>query len=106
LRLVAIRTGEGVIYRFMFLTPPALTRALTVELQRTTYSFRRLDAAEVAALKPLRLRVRTVAAGDTIARLAASWPGEDYREQKLRVMNGLDGGAEPAPGQRVKIVSE
>jgi predicted Zn-dependent protease len=106
LRLVAIRTAEGAVYRFMFLTPPVQTRAMTVELQRTTYSFRRLGAAEAAALKPLRLRVHRAAAGDTIARLAASWPGEEYREQKLRVMNGLDSGAEPVPGQRIKIVSE
>lgn len=106
LRLVAIRTGDGAIYRFMFLTPPALTRGMAVDLQRATYSFRRLDAAEAAALKPLRLHVRRAGSGDTIARLAASWPGEEYREQKLRVLNGLDAGAEPIPGQRVKVVRE
>lgn len=106
LRLVAIRVDEGAIYRFMFLTPPPLTQALATDLQRATYSFRRLDAAEAAALKPLRLRVRTARAGDTIVRLAAAWPGEDYAEQKLRVLNGLGEGAEPVPGQRVKIVSE
>ena len=42
LRLVVIRGGSGKqIFRFIFITPPELTRSLAMGLQRTTYSFRR-----------------------------------------------------------------
>ncbi len=42
-RLLAIRGGGVELFRFAFITPPALTRRLEVELQRTNYSFRRIS---------------------------------------------------------------
>ena len=37
LRMVAIQFGDGSIYRFRFLTPPALTGRLSADLWRTTF---------------------------------------------------------------------
>ena len=105
-RLVAIRHDPERIYRFAFLTPPRPNRALSLELRRTTYSFRRLSAAEAAALKPLRIRVVRVGAADTVASLAARMPYSDHRRLRFEVLNGLAPGARLRPGEFVKIVAE
>ncbi len=105
-RLVAIRERAGQIYRFAFITPPALTRRLALGLQRTTYSFRRLSPRETAAIKPLRLTVITVADGDTAATLARRMPFEKFRLKRFETLNGLRRGQTLVPGSRVKIVAE
>ncbi|MEX0697413.1 MAG: M48 family metalloprotease [Dongiaceae bacterium] len=106
LRLVVIRFDADTIFRFIFATPPALTERLSTDLRRTTYSFRRLSAAEAASLRPQRLRVVTVQPGDTVATLGQRMPFEDYREERFRVLNGLGSNDRLVPGQRVKIVTE
>jgi predicted Zn-dependent protease len=105
-RLVAVRFAADTIYRFTFVSPPALTDRLDADFRRTAYSLRRLSAAEAAALKPLRLRVVTARRGDTVEKLAAPLPFEDYKSERFRVLNGLKPGEEPEPGRRLKIVSE
>jgi predicted Zn-dependent protease len=105
-RLVAIRERAGQIYRFAFITPPALTRRLALGLQRTTYSFRRLSPQETAAIKPLRLTVITGADGDTAATLARRMPFEKFRLKRFETLNGLRRGQTLVPGSRVKIVAE
>ncbi|HLB79589.1 MAG TPA: M48 family metalloprotease [Dongiaceae bacterium] len=106
LRLVAIRFDADTIFRFIFATPPALTERLSLDLRRTTYSFRRLSAAEASSLRPQRLRVVTARSGDTVADLAQRLPFDDYREERFRVLNGLGPADRLVPGQRVKIVVE
>jgi predicted Zn-dependent protease len=106
LRLVAIRVDARTIYRFLFVTPTAMTPRIATELRRTTYSFRRLSDAEVAQLKPLRLRIRTVGPGDTVDSLASRMPFEDFRRERFEVMNGLSSRAQLSPGMRVKIITE
>jgi predicted Zn-dependent protease len=105
-RLVAIRYSRGRIYRFLFLTPPRLTRQLQGGLQQTAYSFRRLSGGEAAALKPKRLRIVTVRAGDSVDRLAARMAVSEHRVERFRVLNALPEGTGLRPGERVKIVSE
>lgn len=106
IRLVAVRYDPGTVYRFVFVTPPALTDRLATELQRTTYSFRKLSEREAAALRPQRLRVVTVQPGDSVASLARRLPFDNLREERFRVLNGLRPGQEVRPGDRVKIVVE
>ena len=105
-RLVAIRYDPKTIYRMMFLTPPALSGPLNLPLRRTTYSFRRLGAAEAARLKPLRLRVVTVKPGDTVHTLAARMAFDDYQAPRFRVLNGLSETDRLKVGQKVKIITE
>lgn len=104
-RLVAIREGPDKIYRFVFVTPPSATGSLREELQRTTYSFRRLSADEAAAIRPLRISVVTVAPGDTqqslAKRMATALPLETFR-----ALNGLQAGEGLQPGEKVKIVTD
>jgi predicted Zn-dependent protease len=105
-RLVAIRFDADTIFRFIFLTKAEQTGALARELQETTYSFRRLTPAEAARLHPQEIRVVAVRAGDSVAKLAAKMPFPDLREQRFRVLNGLNPGDRLTPGEHVKIVVE
>ncbi len=105
-RFVAIRERAGRLYRFVFITPPGLTRRLATDLQRTTYSFRLLSSREAAAIKPLRIAVITVAGGDTAATLARRMPFEKFRLKRFETLNGLRRGQTLVPGSRVKIVAE
>jgi predicted Zn-dependent protease len=106
LRLVAIDFGGGRIYRFLMLTPRNLTERLDPGLRELTYSFRRISAAEAGQLKPLRLRVRTVKSGQTVASFAAQMATSDFQEERFRALNGLGPQDVLRAGQQVKIVGE
>ena len=106
LRLVAIRERPERIYRMIFLTPPSLTQQLSTELQRTTYSFKRLTAAEARAIKPLRVDVVAVREGDTSDSFAARMPFDSYRLERFLVLNGLRRGEPTIPGQKAKLIAE
>ncbi len=105
-RLVAIQFGAREIYRFMFLTPPARTAALRVELQRVTFSFRRLTARETSRIHPLTLEIMTVRRGDTVESLARGLPFEELLVERFRTLNGLPAGERLTAGMRIKIVAE
>jgi len=103
-RIVAIRERPGRIYRFLFLTPAAATESLAPDLKRTTYSFKRLNAAEVRAISPLRVKVVTVSEGDTAESLSKNMPFDSYRLERFLAMNGLRKGQPLTPGQPVKVI--
>ena len=105
-RLVAIRFDPRTVYRFAFLTPPNATTAMSEDLRRATYSFRRLSPQEAAALKPRHLEIVSVRAGDTPESLARRMAVEDYPLETFRVLNGLKPGQGLEPGARVKLVVE
>ena len=65
LRILAIRGGREKIFRFVFLTEPRVTSAMSVPLRKTTYSFRTLSQGEAQAIKPPHIRLRTVKTGET-----------------------------------------
>lgn len=104
-RMVAIRERPERIYRFMFLTPPAVTERLATDLQRTTYSFRRLSADEAAAIRPLRIQVIRVQEGDTAQSLAARME-TPMPVETFRVINGLSSSEQLQPGREVKIITD
>ena len=104
-RLIAINAGDRV-YRFTALYPPQLSGAMQEPLQRMSYSFRKLSAAQAAALKPLRVRVIKVKSGDTVAGLARRMAQSGDREARFRVLNGLGPKDQLQAGQLVKIVTE
>ena len=106
LRLVAIRYDDKAVYRMLFVTPAKLTDSLSRPLRETTYSFRKLSAAEAAAVKPWRLVRHTVRPGETAATLAARMPFADYRLERFLVFNGLSEGSTLPAGGTVKIVVE
>lgn len=105
-RLVAYRVDAKTVYRFLFLTPPSRTAALSDELRRTTYSFRKLSSAEAAALRPQALRIVTVGPGDTVEKLAQRMPFADYRIERFEVLNGISRNDSLRVGQKLKLVVE
>ena len=106
LRLTAIQFGDGEIYRFRFLTPPALTSSLSMDLRRTTFSFRALSSSEASRLKPFRVAIMAVGAEDTVESLAARMPFADFKEERFRTLNGLRPQDSLRLGQRVKLIVE
>ena len=68
-------------------------------------SMRRIAANEVSSVKPRRLSVVTVKAGDTVQSLAARMAYRDAALERFLVLNGLRADARLAAGQKVKIVA-
>jgi predicted Zn-dependent protease len=106
LRLVAVRFSKEEIYRIMMVTPLRIEPRVRRELQRTTYSFRRLTQREAAEYRPFRLGVIAVQPGDTIEALARRMPFDDYQVARFQTLNGLSANARVLPGQQVKIVAD
>ena len=102
-RLLAIR-GNKATYRFLYLTPPNATNAHAQEMKNSGLSFRHLTEAEKSAMKPLRIKVITVKAGDTVEKLAEQMPYEDHRLERFRVLNDLGDGKGGTPGQKLQMV--
>ena len=103
-RLYVVRFGSDV-YRFIF-----ASKKLSPEIDRgfreAIGTFRRMTIAESKAAKPLRVRVVTVAAGDTVEKLASQMAVSDRPVERFRVMNGLSAGDRLNPGDQVKIAVE
>jgi predicted Zn-dependent protease len=103
-RLFAVRFGSDV-YRFIF-----ATKRMTPELDKTfresVGTFRRMSLAESNAAKPQRLRIVTVADGDTVEALASRMTTTDRPVDRFRLLNGLAPGDRVRPGDQVKIVAE
>jgi len=105
-RIGVVRAGSRV-YRFIFPTASP-TRAFEAGFLETVRSFRRLTPAQIAELKPLRVRTVRVAPGDTVDSLAARITGfePDQRRVLFMVLNGLSTPADLQPGTMVKIVRD
>ena len=63
-------------------------------------SFRRLSVTEIDRVKPLRLRLVTVGAGDTVERLASRMAVSDRAAERFRVLNGLGPARAPSRATR------
>jgi predicted Zn-dependent protease len=89
----------------VFISRAQDTRRLAEDFRRTTYSFKRLNDQEAQELKPFRLKIHRVQAGDTIARLAQWMPKGPDPIRRFRVLNGLERNQTLKPGQLVKYVT-
>jgi predicted Zn-dependent protease len=105
LRVVLIRYDADTVYQFMFATPPGSEGKYDRPFRETTYSFRKLSAAEASQAKPQRIKVVTVGANDSVTSLAQRMNVDDLAEERFRVLNGLaEGHGRLQPGDKVKIV--
>ncbi|MGB3503128.1 MAG: M48 family metalloprotease [Mesorhizobium sp.] len=102
--ITVVRAGSQV-YRLLTAAPLAST-ALDQVARSVSSTFRLLSASEKAALKPLRIRIRTVRSGDTLASLANQMRGIDRKQEMFRVINAIPAGSVPKPGDKVKIVTD
>jgi predicted Zn-dependent protease len=103
-RLYVVRFN-GEVYRFIF---AAKTRTPEIEraFRDSVATFRRLTQAEAQQAKPLRLKIVTVKAGDTVEGLAHRMALIDRQAERFRVLNGLEPGERLKAGEQVKIVVE
>jgi predicted Zn-dependent protease len=102
--VTVIRAG-GQVYRLLTAAPIA-SHDLEKVARSVSGSFRLLTPAEKAALKPLKVRIVTVAAGQNIASVAAMMRGVDRKLDLFRVLNGLGPGADVSVGDEVKIITD
>lgn len=103
-RLFLIQRGKEV-FRFIYATK---NRTATIDrsFRESIGTFRRLSLSEASSAKPLRLKIVTVAPGDTVERLASRMALIDRQVERFRILNGLDPGEHVKLGERVKIVVE
>ena len=104
-RFIAIKDKSNRFFRFMMATPPDQTAKLAPALQGLTYSLRLLSPDEAKTIKPLRIVLHTVAAGETAQSLSAKMATSDYKDDWFRTLNGLQPGQAVQPGQTVKLVA-
>jgi predicted Zn-dependent protease len=91
------------LYRFVF-SAKNYSAEVDRSFQESIMSFRRMTQAESKQVKPLRLKIISVRAGDTPKKLARRMAIADYPLETFRVLNGLDAHDRLKPGQHVKIV--
>jgi predicted Zn-dependent protease len=103
-RFVAVPLG-GVMHRFIFASRPG-SGDPDRGFRQAIESIRMPDRAELAALKPLRLRLVTAQTGDAPESLAARMQGVDRALDRFLILNGLDRGDPVRPGEIYKIVVE
>jgi predicted Zn-dependent protease len=103
-RLYAIRFGNDV-YRIAFAARD-LTPQLEAAFREAAFTFRRVPPEEAQAIRPTRIRIHRVVAGDTPERLAARMAFPDRQLERFLVLNGMQRGARLTPGDYVKLVVE
>tara|TARA_R110002050_G_scaffold185964_3_gene320103 strand:- start:50848 stop:52338 length:1491 start_codon:yes stop_codon:yes gene_type:complete len=106
IHFLAIRTSRNQIFRFVFLTDPSVTSAMSVPLRRTTYSFKLLNPADIDQVRPPVIRVVDVKPGATVSGFASRMPLGKYNEDWFRALNlnAMANGLKA--GEKVKIVAD
>lgn len=103
-RLAAIQSNQRT-YRFIF-----AAKGPEAELDRNfrsvVTSFRNLSPAEIAQVKPLRIRILVASGSDTIQSLGSQMASADKPVDQFMILNGLDRGAAITPGKRYKLIVE
>jgi predicted Zn-dependent protease len=103
-RLFAVRFGSDV-YRFIF-AAKAKTAAVDHSFRESVGTFRRMSLKESEQVHPLRLKIVTVGAHDSVESLAHRMAITDRQAERFRVINGLAANERVKPGEKVKIVVE
>jgi predicted Zn-dependent protease len=104
-RIGIVQSPSGATYRFIFANEVETPGFQNAAVQ-TVQSFRKLDPAEVAKLKPLRVRIVTAAAGDTADTFVRKMRGVSRPRDLFLALNDIDADAKIAPGTKLKIISD
>jgi predicted Zn-dependent protease len=91
------------VYVLAGLAPPGDLTSVRPAIQSSIGSFRSLTREAAAAIKPNRLDIYTVRAGDTWQTIAER-TGGTLSSETLAIMNSHDPGQQPSAGDRVKVV--
>lgn len=97
----AYQFGPSTAYHFVLIAPAGGGIGPFASMVQ---SVSRLSNQQIAAIRPRRIDVVTVGAGDTPSSLSARMAYTDYRLERFQVLNALTGNARVTPGQKVKLV--
>jgi len=97
----AYAPGGGTAYHFVLITPAGSGVGPFTPL---VGSFHSLSPQEAGSIRPRRVRVVTVAPGDSVASLSARMAYDDAREARFRVLNALAANDRLMPGRKVKLI--
>jgi predicted Zn-dependent protease len=103
-RLFAVRFGSDV-YRFIF-AAKNMTAAVDRTFRESISSFRRMSLQESAQVHPLRIKIVTVGAKDTVESLARRMAITDHALDRFHVLNGLGPQDTVKAGTKVKVVAD
>ena len=101
-RLFAVRYGSDV-YRFIFAAKNK-TALVDRSFRESVATFRRMSLKESEQVHPLRLKIVTAGAHDSVEKLARRMAIPDRQLERFRVINGLSATDKLKPGEKVKIV--
>jgi predicted Zn-dependent protease len=96
---------EGKVYMLAGLAPPNQFPGVQAEFVNSIRSFRELSRSEAANIRPNRIDLYTVRAGDTWEAIAQRG-GRLVKPTTLAIMNGYEPNQPPRPGDRIRIVVE
>jgi predicted Zn-dependent protease len=102
-RLFALRYGSDV-YRFIFAAKNK-TALVDRSFRDSVATFRRMSLKESEQVHPLRLKIVTVGANDSVEKLARRMV-TDHQLERFRVINGISASERLKPGEKVKIVED
>ena len=103
-RVVIVRNNEQ-LYRFIT-AGPQINPSIDAVSNQVLASLKVLDAAEVAQLRPLRVRIITAQNGDNLGSLSAKMKGTQSQLSLFKTLNALGVGSSIEPNQRYKIITE
>lgn len=98
--IFAYEFGTGQTFHFL-----TVTKAGVAPFDSMFQSVARMSASEVAAVKPRKIKIVTVAKADTVASLSAKMAYGNYQQDRFRALNGLNSTATLKVGQKVKLVT-
>jgi predicted Zn-dependent protease len=103
-RIKVIRI-DSEVYRFITALPDGSTETARIS-DLITNTFRKLTNSEVKALQPLQVKVVTVAPGETMGQLAGRMRDGEDSLRLFKLINGMEIGSVPIPGEKVKIITD
>lgn len=106
LQLVAIQWSPTQIVRFQVVLPSNPTSAQLNSLKSSTYSFKRMNAADKRRYSPYRIKVIAAKRGDNVAKLAKRMAQDDHQKERFRVLNGMKPRDKVIAGHLYKLVVE
>ncbi|KAB7647820.1 M48 family metalloprotease [Polymorphobacter fuscus] len=98
--VIAYQFGADSFYHIVMLAPANGLPVFAPLIE----SVRRLGPADAAATRGRRVKVVRVAAGDTVASLAARMAYDDDRMARFTILNGITAATRLVPGSRVKLI--
>jgi predicted Zn-dependent protease len=106
IRLAAVHDRDKHLYELLYVTTRRAARDLDAGFVESMKSFRPLKGAEAKPRPAQRLKIVTVAAGDTVKTLAERMALKDNKLAWFRVLNGLGADDAVKAGDKVKLVVE